>query len=190
MARASIALAAVVSSIRPYELPDLAVGAIGIFSVAFAVLIVATMTGLFQKMGLAKSGALVPVYNLYLIVKELDFSGLFFISLLIPGVNIVSGFVLCFEIAKRFEKEWSYSLGLLLVPFVFFPMLVFSADQYIVEKKRESFSEKSSSSEANTFRAKSQTMSRVLYTNICDIDSMVTTNPNNQPKEHKNISAS
>ena len=50
--------------------------------------------------------------------------------LIVPIVNIVIAIMVCVGLAKSFGKGVGYAIGMLLLWFIFFPMLAFGSAQY------------------------------------------------------------
>jgi hypothetical protein len=63
-------------------------------------------------------------------VKISGNSPLFVLLLLIPLVNILVGIKVMIDLADKFGKGVGYALGMMFLPFVFFPMLGFGSARY------------------------------------------------------------
>jgi hypothetical protein len=87
--------------------------------------------GVFPKAGRSRWAALVPLYNIYvLVVGVARLSLLWYVLVLIPVVQIVAVLLVNLEIARRFGKSEAFGLGLALLGFIFYPILGFGSDQY------------------------------------------------------------
>lgn len=87
--------------------------------------------GLFPKAGQPAWAALLPFYNVYVLVVDVaKLSTLWFILVWVPVVQIVVAILVNVEIAKRFGRSEAFGLGLALLGFVFYPVLGFGSDQY------------------------------------------------------------
>jgi hypothetical protein len=85
---------------------------------------------LFTKAGQPGWAILVPIYN---VIVWLQIGGKPFWWLLlyfIPVVNLIVAVLTVFGIADNFGKGKAFGLGLLLVPFIFVPVLAFGDAQY------------------------------------------------------------
>jgi len=91
-----------------------------------------------QKAGKPGWGTLVPGYNLYLLIKIAGLSGIWVLYCLIPVVNIYFIVMVYIKMSRNFNMGAGYALGLLLLPFVFFPILGFGKFQYRVGSERAS----------------------------------------------------
>ncbi len=85
----------------------------------------------FPKAGQARWAALIPGYNIYvLVVGVARLSTLWFVLTLIPGVQIVAAILVNVEIARRFGRSDAFGLGLALLGFIFYPALGLSRAEY------------------------------------------------------------
>ena len=90
----------------------------------------------FPKAGHARWLALIPGYNIYiLVVGVARLSKLWFVLVLIPGVQIIAAILVNVEVARRFGRSEAYGLGLALLGFVFYPMLGLSRSKYEIPKE-------------------------------------------------------
>jgi hypothetical protein len=85
----------------------------------------------FRKAGLPGWAALVPGYNIYLLVVGVGrLSLLWFILLWVPVVNIIAAILVNMEVARRFGRSEAFGLGLAVFGFVFYPVLGFGKARY------------------------------------------------------------
>lgn len=100
----------------------------------FWLLILMTFEGIYKiyhRAGKPGWAAFVPVYNLVVKLEIVKKPVWWIILLLIPFVNIIFAIWITNLLAKRFGKDEGYTLGLILLPFVFFPLLGFGRDPYL-----------------------------------------------------------
>ena len=102
----------------------------GIVSLLICVLALVGMWKVFEKAGQPGWGCIIPIYNIYLLTQIAQKPGWWVIMFFIPLVNIVFAFLLYSEIAKKFGQGIGYAIGLLLVPFILFPLLGFGDYTY------------------------------------------------------------
>ena len=96
-------------------------------------LIIITLAGawqVFEKAGREGWEAIIPIYNIYVLTKITGQPWWLLVLSLTPVVNVFATGFLYLKLAQRFGKEWPYLLGLLLLPFVFFPLLGFGDARY------------------------------------------------------------
>ncbi len=99
----------------------------------YLALLVGVLAGVwktFEKAGKPGWAAIVPIYNL-IVLLEISGKPLWWIVLFfIPCVSIVAAILVCIEIAKKFGKEAGFGLGLAFLGFIFFPILGFGDAKY------------------------------------------------------------
>jgi hypothetical protein len=94
------------------------------------VLLVISGWKVFEKAGQPGWAALVPIYQYWILVKIVGKPPLWFGLLFIPCVNFVILILLFVALATVFRKSVGFGVGLVLVPFFFFPMLAFGDATY------------------------------------------------------------
>ena len=99
-------------------------------SLVLAVLVLAGMWQIFEKAGEAGWKCLIPIYNLYILLKICSKDWWWLLMFLIPVVNLVFIIMLYNALAKSFGHGGGYTVGLLFLPFIFVPMLGFGKDKY------------------------------------------------------------
>ena len=97
---------------------------------AVFLLMIAAMWKVFTKAGQPGWGVLIPIYNLYLMCKIAGRPGWWLLLMLIPFVNFIIAIILNIDIAKNFGKGAGFAVGMLLLPFIFWPILGFGSAQY------------------------------------------------------------
>ncbi|GAB4515786.1 MAG: DUF5684 domain-containing protein [Haliangiales bacterium] len=101
-----------------------------LISLAIIVLMVASMWKVFAKAGKPGWAAIVPIYNLVVILEIAGKPIWWIVLFLIPLVNIVVAFLVYIAFAERFGKSAGFGIGLALLGFIFFPILGFGDAQY------------------------------------------------------------
>jgi hypothetical protein len=92
------------------------------------ILWIAGMWKTFSKAGQPGWAAIIPIYQLIVLCQVAGRPIWWFLLLLIcfPIFYII----ICIDIAKRFGKGGGFAVGLIFLPFIFFPMLGFGSAQY------------------------------------------------------------
>ncbi len=96
-----------------------------------SLLTVAGMWKIFEKAGKPGWTAIVPVYNLVIMLEITKRPVWWILLFFIPFANIVVGFILMYALARSFGKGIGYTIGLIFLPWVFYPMLGFGAASYV-----------------------------------------------------------
>lgn len=112
-----------------------AAGAIGglimmVIQLGIAGIVIAGMWKLFAKAGQPGWATIVPIYNTYVMTQIVGRPILWFILTFVPCVNLVAMVLIMIDLAKSFGKSTGYAIGMILLPFIFIPMLGFSDAQY------------------------------------------------------------
>ena len=109
------------------------VGAIifGIIYLAIVVLMIASVWKIFVKAGKPGWAAIIPIYNIIVLLQVCQKPVWWIILLLIPLVNVIILIILYVALAKVFGKGVGYAIGLLILGIIFIPMLGFGSAQYV-----------------------------------------------------------
>jgi hypothetical protein len=105
-------------------------GAFGLIGLVFAIVMIASMWKMFVKAGQPGWAAIIPIYNLYILLKIVGRPGWWILLFLIPFVNFIMAIILAIDTAKSFGKGGGFAAGLILLPFIFYPILGFGSAQY------------------------------------------------------------
>lgn len=103
----------------------------GIVYFAFLILVIASMWKLFEKAGKPGWAAIIPIYNLIVMIEIVGKPTIWILWLIIPCVNFVFIVWLTNLFAKSFGKSEGYTVGMFILPFVFYPMLAFGNNPYL-----------------------------------------------------------
>jgi hypothetical protein len=95
-----------------------------------AVVVIAAMWKLFTKAGKPGWAAIVPIYNVIVLLEIIDKPIWWIVLFFIPFVNIVAAIIMNIELAKKFGKDTIFAVGLILLPIIFLPILGFGSAQY------------------------------------------------------------
>jgi hypothetical protein len=101
-----------------------------VVELALFVLLVAGMWKVFTKAGQPGWAAIIPIYNVIVLLQVAGRPIWWIILYLIPFVNIVIAIIVNIDIAKRFGKGVGFAIGLVFLPFIFYPILGFGDAQY------------------------------------------------------------
>ncbi len=102
-----------------------------LFVLGFIVLIFASFWKIFEKAGRPGWEGIVPFYNLYMLLKIVGKPGWWLVLFIIPIVNYVFIIWTYNMLSKSFGKEEGFTVGLVLLGIVFFPILAFGDAQYL-----------------------------------------------------------
>ncbi len=112
-----------------------AAGIIGVIAfiiyVAIFVLMIVSAWKIFVKAGVEGWKAIIPIYNVVCMLEIIGKPAWWVILLFIPFANIVISVIMAIELAKVFGKGGGFAVGLIILPFIFYPVLAFSDAQYV-----------------------------------------------------------
>ena len=94
------------------------------------ILVIASMWKVFAKAGQPGWAAIIPIYNLIILLQIADKPIWWIILYLIPIANIIIPILVSIEVAKKFGKGAGFGIGLAFLPFIFYPILGFGIAQY------------------------------------------------------------
>lgn len=94
------------------------------------VLFIACFWSIFTKAGEPGWACLIPIYNAIVILKIAGKPAWWFLLYLIPLVNVVIAVIVKLEIAKRFGKGTGFAVGMIFLPFIFYPILAWGSARY------------------------------------------------------------
>ena len=117
-----------------YESSGIAAG-IGAGAIIFyLILIVITLAGMwktFEKAGKPGWAAIIPIYNLIILLEIIGKPMIWILWMLIPCVNIVFGIWATNLLSKSFGKSEGFTVGLVIFPYIFWPILGFGDAKYL-----------------------------------------------------------
>ena len=93
-------------------------------------LVIAGFWKVFTKAAQPGWAAIVPIYNLVILVKIAGKPVWWVVLCLVPIVSIVILLLVSIAVAKKFGKGAGFAVGLLLLPMVFYPILGFGSAEY------------------------------------------------------------
>ena len=94
------------------------------------IVLIASIWKVFVKAGKPGWAAIIPIYNLIVMLEIAGKPVWWFLLFLIPFVNFIIAIMVMIAIAEKFGKGVGFALGLALLGFVFWPILGFGDAQY------------------------------------------------------------
>lgn len=96
-----------------------------------AIIMIAAMWRVFEKAGEAGWKALIPIYNLYVLVSIAGKAWWWFLIILcVPLVGLIFYLLVCLALAQKFNKSPLYGVLLCFFGFIMFPLLAFDDSTY------------------------------------------------------------
>ena len=101
-----------------------------VISLAIALLIIAGMWKIFVKAGKPGWAAIIPIYNIIVLLEIAGKPAWWLILFIIPVVNFIIAIMVGISLAAKFGKGAGYGVGLGLLWPIFYPLLGFSDARY------------------------------------------------------------
>jgi len=115
------------------EISGGAAAAVGIimFLIYFAIIIVfiASMWKIFTKAGKPGWAAIIPIYNIIVLLEIVGRPMWWILIYLICAP--IAAIIISIDLAKSFGKDIGFGIGLIILPIVFMPMLGFGSATYV-----------------------------------------------------------
>ena len=99
--------------------------------VAVVIFLIAAEWKVYTKAAQPGWACIVPIYNIYILTKIAGKPGIWTLWCLIPIVNIVFIIWLYNMLSKSFGHDEGFTVGLLLLGFIFWPILGFGKSKYM-----------------------------------------------------------
>lgn len=94
-------------------------------------LVIASFWRIFTKAGKPGWAAIVPIYNIIVLLEVVDQPLWMTFLYFVPIANLVVSIIVNIELANRFNRSTGFAVGLILLPIIFLPILAFSSAEYV-----------------------------------------------------------
>jgi hypothetical protein len=102
-----------------------------LFFFAFFVFFIICHWKIFTKAGQEGWKSLIPFYNAYVQLQITKQPTIWLLYFFIPFVNIYFGIKHIHGLSRAFGKDVGFTVGIILLPIVFYPILAFGDSKYI-----------------------------------------------------------
>ncbi len=89
------------------------------------------MWTIFTKAGKPGWASIIPIYNFIILLEIVGKPWWWLLLMIIPIVNIVLLIIMYNQLSLSFGKDAGFTVGLILLSFIFFPILAFGDALYI-----------------------------------------------------------
>jgi Family of unknown function (DUF5684) len=103
----------------------------GLFALVIILVMIAALWKIFTKAGQPRWAAIVPIYNLIVLLNIVGKPLWWIVLFMIPVANIYAIFSVAIGLAKSFGKSTGFGIGLILLSVVFYPILAFGSSRYL-----------------------------------------------------------
>lgn len=101
-----------------------------ILYLGFIIVYIAAIWKVYTKAGKPGWAAIIPIYNIVVMLEIAGRPLWWLLLLFIPFVNFIVGLIVYTDVAKSFGKSTGFGLGLFFLGFIFFPILAIGDAQY------------------------------------------------------------
>lgn len=101
-----------------------------ILYIAIIVLLIISQWKLYEKAGKPGWACIIPIYNIIVLLEIVGKPWWWFLLMLLPIVNIIIAIWMTNLLSKSFGKDEGFTIGLLLLPIVFYPVLGLGSAKY------------------------------------------------------------
>jgi len=105
---------------------------------AIIILMIASLWTIFTKAGKPGWAAIIPIYNTIVLLDIIKKPWWWIFLLMIPIVNLIFLIIIYNNLAKAFGKGVGYTLGLIFLGIIFFPLLAFGDSKYVYGEEQSS----------------------------------------------------
>ena len=134
MLRSAVLLAQEFDEFGEFQDPDAgfaaAFGILVVVYLAVIVLLIAATWRIFTKAGEPGWAALIPIYSTLVLLRVVGRPWWWILLFLIPLVNLIFLIILDIDLARAFGKRGGFAVGLIFLPFIFYPILGFGSAEY------------------------------------------------------------
>jgi len=102
-----------------------------LFYLAIIILMIASIWTIFSKADKPGWAAIVPIYNVIVLLEIVGKPWWWLLLFLIPFVNIVFLIIVIHRLSLSFGHEVGFTLGLIFLGIIFLPILGFCSSKYI-----------------------------------------------------------
>jgi len=101
-----------------------------VLSVAVGIFLLIAQWKIYSKGNKPGWACLIPIYNIIALLEIVGKPWWWLLLFLIPGVNIIFLIWMMNLLSLSFGKSEGFTIGLLLLPFIFYPILGFGSAKY------------------------------------------------------------
>ena len=101
-----------------------------IIGLAIIVFVIAGVWKMFEKAGQPGWAAIIPIYNIIVMLQVAKKPVWWVLLYFIPIANIIVAVLVALSLAENFGKSAGFGIGILFLSFIFLPILGFGSAQY------------------------------------------------------------
>ncbi len=85
---------------------------------------------IFEKAGKPGWAAIIPIYNVIVLLQVAGKPEWWIILLIVPVANIIVAIITIIALAEKFDQGAGFGIGMILLPIIFYPILAFGDAKY------------------------------------------------------------
>lgn len=89
-----------------------------------------SLAKIFKKANRSGISAWIPIYNIFILLEITNKPKWYLLLMFIPIINLIIYVNIYFSLARTFRKSTLFTIGMLILPFIFLPILAFSDNEY------------------------------------------------------------
>lgn len=97
---------------------------------AVVVLTIVSLWKVFEKAGKPGWASIIPIYNVIILLEIVKKPWWWLLLMLIPILNIILAIIVTHRLSLSFKQSVGFTLGLIFLPFIFYPLLAFGDYNY------------------------------------------------------------
>lgn len=101
-----------------------------VVAIVIGLITLVSMWKIYEKAKQPGWSAIIPIYNVLVQLRIVKRPWWWLILLIIPFINVIFGIIITYDLAKAFGKGVGYTLLLIFLPFIGYPMLAFGDATY------------------------------------------------------------
>lgn len=105
-------------------------GPVLVVQIALIIFTLVSIGIVFEKAGRSPWLCIVPFYNMVVLCQIAEKSSWIILGFFIPIVNLYFAGSLCFAVSKKFGGGGAMAMGIMFLPFIFYPILAFGDFEY------------------------------------------------------------
>ncbi len=102
-----------------------------LLGVALSIFYIACEWIVYAKAGKPGWAVLIPIYNFIVMLQIIGKPWWWLLLMLIPIVNVVFAIIITHRLSLSFGKDVGFTLGLIFLGFIFWPILAFGSAKYL-----------------------------------------------------------
>ena len=105
---------------------------IGLYALVILGSIVAIISNwvIYKKASQPGWASIVPIYNMVIMIEIVGKPVWWILLLFIPVVNVIIGIIMVYRLSLSFGKGVGFTIGMIFLPIIFFPILAFGHSQF------------------------------------------------------------